>query len=53
MKQQPTTNTLTSISPDNGQAPYVVFSGNIQMAGQSQSPCGIFATTSTFPYFME
>lgn len=23
-----------------------------QIAGQSQSPCGIFATTSTFPYLI-
>ena len=30
----------------------MLFFGSIQMAGQSQSPCGIFATTSTLPYWM-
>lgn len=39
-----------SISPDAGQGPNVLFTGNIQMAGQSQSPSGIVATTSTRPY---
>ena len=39
-----------SISPDFGQPPYVEFSGIIQMAGQSQSPCGNLATTSILPY---
>jgi hypothetical protein len=43
---------IISISPDRGQSPYFEFSGNIQIAGQIQSPRGIFATTSTRPYRM-
>ncbi len=43
----------TSISPLCGQGPYVLFTGSIQIAGQSQSPVGSFATTSTFPYAIE
>ena len=40
----------TSISPLSGQGPYLLSLGSIQIAGQSQSPRGSFARTSTFPY---
>lgn len=41
-----------SISPDLGQLPYVLFTGNIQIAGHSQSPAGSVAVTSTRPNLM-
>ena len=43
---------LTSISPDFGHSPYTLSLGSIQIAGQSQSPVGILAVTSTLPYLM-
>ena len=39
-----------SISPERGQGPYLLSVGFIQIAGQSQSPLGIFARVSTVPY---
>jgi hypothetical protein len=42
-----------SISPDDGQFPYSAFFGNIQIAGQIQSPLGILALTTTLPYLAE
>ena len=42
----------TSISPLSGHAPYLLSLGSIQIAGQSQSPLGSFARTSTFPNAM-
>jgi len=39
--------------PDAGQIPYVSLTGNIQMAGHSQSPAGSFAVTSMRPYLIE
>lgn len=33
--------------------PYVSLTGNIQIAGQSQSPAGSFAVTSIRPYLIE
>ena len=41
-----------SISPDSGHGPYVSLTGIIHMAGQSQSPEGSVAVTSTRPYVM-
>jgi hypothetical protein len=41
---------MISISPDLGQPPKVSSVGSIQIAGQSQSPFGSFALTSTLPY---
>src|SRR3569833_119384 len=43
---------MMSISPDAGHGPYVSCTGIIQMAGQSQSPCGSLAVTSTRPYLI-
>jgi hypothetical protein len=42
--------TRTSISPLLGQPPYASSSESIQIAGQSQSPRGSLARTSTLPY---
>lgn len=42
-----------SISPDAGHGPYVSLTGSIQIAGQSQSPAGNFAVTSTLPYLID
>jgi hypothetical protein len=39
-----------SIDPDLGPFPYVSFTGCRDILGQSQSPVGNRATTSTFPY---
>jgi len=44
---------MMSISPDAGQFPNSLFFGSIQIAGQSQSPLGSFALTSTLPYWNE
>ena len=41
-----------SISPDCGHGPYLALTGNIQMPGQSQSPAGRLAVTSTRPYLI-
>merc|ERR1711962_372648 len=43
---------MMSISPDLSQPPYLLLFGNIQIAGQIQSPVGILALTSITPYFM-
>ena len=44
---------IMSISPLSGQIPYTESSGIIQIAGQSQSPFGTLATTSTRPYVID
>ena len=36
---------MMSISPEEGQVPYSWYTGNIQMAGHSQSPVGTLART--------
>src|ERR1700761_7425516 len=41
-----------SISPERGHGPYVELTGSIQMPGQSQSPRGSLAVTSTRPYLI-
>lgn len=41
-----------SISPDLGHMPYLDSTGSIQIAGQSQSPAGNVAVTSTRPYLI-
>src|SRR6478735_6672026 len=43
---------MMSISPERGQEPYLLAFGSIQIAGQSQSPSGSLAVTSTRPYLM-
>lgn len=40
---------MISISPDLGQLPYTLSTGNIQIAGHNQSPAGSFASTSMRP----
>lgn len=37
----------TSISPLSGQDTNILFTGNIQIVGQSQAPIGSFATAFT------
>jgi len=39
--------------PDAGQMPYVSLTGNIHIAGQSQSPAGSLAVTSMRPYLID
>jgi len=41
---------MRSISPDYGQIPYLLSAGINHIAGQIQSPFGIFATISAVPY---
>jgi hypothetical protein len=43
----------TSISPLRTPWPYTSSTGSMRMLGQIQSPRGIFARTSTRPYFIE
>lgn len=41
---------MISISPLAGHSPYSLLRGSAQIAGQSQSPFGSLALTSTLPY---
>jgi hypothetical protein len=42
---------MTSISPEHGQPPYLSFWGSIHKAGQTPLPVGNLARNSNRPYF--